>query len=260
MQTELQLTRRTSPNFKYIHSLLYDNGQKRTHTILLGEKLIASWLKAEKECLNRFKPYIWLRLDSAIPHQLERLLTKKTIVINETLMKEIADANSPPEHALIVKIEPEPSGALSNRVIVPWGIQNPGNLGAMLRSAAAFGFQEALLGPSCADPFNKKAIRGSMGAIFLMPVRRIESNLTTSITNDGFWYALDSNPNSIPIDKIIFKEPLRILVGNEGHGWHGSELPDNVQRVTINTSKVESLNAAVAAGIICFEIGRRMGL
>jgi TrmH family RNA methyltransferase len=260
MHTEIQVTRKINPNFKYIHSLLCDNGQKRTHTVLLGEKLILSWLNAQKECFNRFEPLIWLRLNNTAPHQLEQLLTKKTIILNDILMKELADANSPPEHALIVKIGPEPSGALANRIIVPWGIQNPGNLGAMLRSAAAFGFQEAILGPQCADPFNKKAVRGSMGAIFLMPARRIDLNLNRLIESNGFWFALDSNPNSIPINEVVFREPLRILVGNEGHGWQGSKLPHNVQRVTINTNNVESLNAAVAAGIMCFEISRRMGL
>jgi tRNA G18 (ribose-2'-O)-methylase SpoU len=52
-------------------------------------------------------------------------------------------------------------------------------------------------------------------------------------------------------------EPLRLLVGNEGHGWQGVDLPGGVQRLAIPIQGVESLNAAVAAGIACFETARR---
>ena len=175
-------------------------------------------------------------------------------MLGETLMRDLAEAGSPPSHALLVALGPEPAGPLPGRVIVPWGIQDPGNLGAILRSAAGFGFQEALLGPLCADPFNPKALRGSMGAAFLMPLRRIEA----LCLDQGRWLALDGGPGAIPLAQAELAEPLRILVGNEGHGWQGADLPGEVLRVAIPTCGVESLNAAVAAGIACFETARRM--
>ena len=254
----MQVARKSDPRFKRIRSLIINGGSQRTHTLLLGEKVILAWMDANKACHDRFQPNVWLRLAKVTPHPLEQKLTKKTIVLNEAIMRELADAGSPPEHALIVSVKEEPKGVLPARVIVPWSVQNPGNLGAILRSAAAFGFQEAILGPSCADPFSPKAIRGGMGAIFLMPLRRAE---TVNITNDnGHWFALDGGPSSIPLNEVALNEPLRILVGNEGHGWQGSELPPMVQRIAIPTCKVESLNAAVAAGIVCFEIARRLGI
>jgi TrmH family RNA methyltransferase len=201
------------------------------------------------------RPELWLRLEGAAPHPLERALAGETLVLGETLMRDLADAGSPPEHALLAGLGPEPGGALADRVIVPWGIQDPGNLGAILRSAAAFGFQEALLGPLCADPFAPRALRGSMGAAFLMPLRRVES----LAADGGRWFALDGAPGALPLARAELKEPLRILVGNEGHGWQGSELPEFVRRVAIATCGVESLNAAVAAGIACFETARRSG-
>jgi TrmH family RNA methyltransferase len=254
----MQVTRKSDPHFKHLRSLIINGGNQRTHTLLLGKKLILAWLQADKTCQSRFKPNIWLRLEGAAPSQLERQITNKTIILSESLMRELADAGSPPEHALIVNIGTEPQGPLPARVIVPWGIQNPGNLGAVLRSAAAFGFQEIILGPSCADPFSPKSIRGSMGAIFLMPLRRAEN--INSIKDNGYWFALDSGPNSTPLNEVALKEPLRILIGNEGHGWQGSELPSGIQRITIPTCKVESLNAAVATGIVCFEVAHRLGL
>jgi TrmH family RNA methyltransferase len=169
-------------------------------------------------------------------------------------MRDLADAGSPPEHALLAEVGPDPSGPLAPRVIGAWGLQDPGNLGAILRSAAAFGFREALLGPGCADPFSPKALRGSMGAAFLMPLRRVPE-LKPDI---GHWYALDGGPGALPLAEADLAEPLRLWVGNEGHGWAGVELPPAVRRLAIPIRGVESLNAAVAAGIACFEADRRL--
>jgi TrmH family RNA methyltransferase len=195
----------------------------------------------------------WLRLEGAEPHPLERRLAPETLVLGETLMRDLAEAGSPPQHALLAAVGPDPGGPLPARVIVPWGIQDPGNLGAILRSAAAFGFQEALLGPLSADPFGPKALRGSMGAAFLMPLRRAAE----LAADHGRWLALDAGPGALPLAQADLKEPLRILVGNEGHGWQGADLPPWVRRVAIPARGVESLNAAVAAGIACFETARR---
>jgi len=168
-------------------------------------------------------------------------------------MRELADAGSPPEHALLMELGPEPNGPLAPRVIGAWGIQDPGNLGAILRSAAAFGFQEALLGPGCADPFHPKALRGSMGAAFLLPLRRVETLAPTG----GHWFALDGGPGAMPLAEAELSEPLCLWVGNEGHGWQGVPIPAGVQRLAIPIAGIESLNAAVAAGIACYEVARR---
>jgi TrmH family RNA methyltransferase len=255
MQVESQISSRANPRFKSLKALLADGGQRRTHTLLLGEKLILAWSQAAVGC-RELRPELWLRLEGSAPHPLERRLAPETLVLGETLMRDLAEAGSPPEHALLARLGPEPGGALADRVIVPWGIQDPGNLGAILRSAAAFGFREALLGPLCADPFAPKALRGSMGAAFLMPLRRIQ----TLALDGGRWLALDGGPGALPLAQADLGGPLRILVGNEGHGWQGSELPAAVQRVAIPTRGVESLNAAVAAGIACFETARRAAL
>ena len=251
MEIEDLITSRANPRFKGLRTLAALGGGRRTHTLLQGAKLIEAWAGAPQA--GRLVPERWLRLEGARPHPLERKLGVETWVLGEALMRDLADAGSPPDHILLAALAPAPAGPLPDRVIVPWGIQDPGNLGAILRSAAAFGFQEALLGPGCADPFAPKALRGSMGAAFLMPLRRVEA-----LTLDGGrWLALDGGPGAIPLAQADLGAPLRILVGNEGHGWQGSDLPAPVLRVAIPARGVESLNAAVAAGIACFETARR---
>lgn len=248
------LTSKANPRFKSLQARLTTAGSRREATLLLGSKLIEAW--AEVRTLpagRRLRPALWLRLEQADSHPLEPVLGVETQVLGEALMRELADAGSPPEHALLMDLGPEPTGPLADRVMGAWGIQDPGNLGAILRSAAAFGFQEALLGPGCADPFHPKALRGSMGAAFLLPLRRVAALQP----DPGHWYALDGGAGAIPLAEADLTPPLRLWVGNEGHGWAGVDLPPGVQRLAIPTQGVESLNAAVAAGIACYEAARR---
>jgi TrmH family RNA methyltransferase len=251
MDTAPLITSRANPRFKALRSLVTPGSGKRTYTLLLGGKLIEAWAAATTSA--RFRPCTWLRLEGGSPHPMEKLLGLETLVLGETLMRDLAFAGSPPEHALIVELGPEPAGPLAARVIVPWGIQDPGNLGAILRSAASFGFQEALLGPGCADPFSPKALRGTMGAAFLLSIRRCDR----LEPDGGRWFALQGGKETLRLDRAELHEPVRILVGNEGHGWKDVDLPPEVRFLAIPIQGMESLNAAVAAGIACYEVARR---
>jgi TrmH family RNA methyltransferase len=248
------LTSKANPRFQALQDRVQTGGPRRGATLLLGAKLIEAWVEAEQTAAGRrLRPALWLRLEGSDPHPLEPTLGVETQVLGEALMRALADAGSPPEHALLMDLGPEPTGPLAPRIIGAWGIQDPGNLGAILRSAAAFGFQEALLGPGCADPFHPRTLRGSMGAAFLLPIRRVE----TLRSDAGHWYALDGAIGAVPLGEADLSEPLRLWVGNEGHGWQGQALPEGVRRLAIPIHGVESLNAAVAAGIACYEAARR---
>jgi RNA methyltransferase, TrmH family len=250
----MQITSKANPRFKSLRETLNPGGGKRTRTLLLGEKLIEAWAGLRGTVPGaRIHPERWLRLEGARPHPLERELDLEAWEVGEALMRELAEAGSPPRHALLATLGPEPKGPLPRRVVGAWGIQDPGNLGALLRAAAAFGFQEALLGPGCADPFHPRCLRGSMGAAFLLSLRRC----ATVPLDAGTWYALDAAPGSIPLAAADLSGPLRLLVGNEGHGWAQVELPPEVRRLAIPTQGVESLNAAGAAAIVCYEAARR---
>ncbi|HEU4657575.1 MAG TPA: RNA methyltransferase [Capillimicrobium sp.] len=142
---------------------------------------------------------------------------------------------------------PRPTGPLC---VALWGVRDPGNVGTVLRSALAFGAASVALGPTCADPYGPKAVRASMGAVFAVPMARV----------DGV--------AELPGDRIALVaragEPLRdtprggettVVVGAEREG-----LPDEVVEGCDRTAHIpiatESLNAAMAATVALYELTR----
>ncbi|HET6329812.1 MAG TPA: RNA methyltransferase [Holophagaceae bacterium] len=247
---------RDNPALKQIRSVLSESGTKRAATLLAGAKLIEAWAEARgQRGADRLRPRQWIRVEGAGPHPLEAELDLPGLLLPEARMRDLTEMKSPPAHALLLDLGPDPAGPLGPRVAGAWGIQDPGNLGAILRSVAAFGFEEVLLGPGCADPFDPRTLRGSMGAAFLVSLRRCRD--LAEVLDDGRWIALDGGTGAVPLARADMSEPLRLLVGNEGHGWQGIDLPPSVARAAIPTAGVESLNAAVAMGIACFEASRR---
>jgi TrmH family RNA methyltransferase len=135
------------------------------------------------------------------------------------------------------------------------GVSDPGNVGAVLRSAEAFGASCVALGPGCADPHSPKAVRASMGAIFAARLARVGDVADLP----GERIALVANaadPLSGPGDAP--RQPLTLLVGAERDGLPAAVVAacDRVARIPINT---ESLNAAMAATVALYEMTRRGG-
>jgi TrmH family RNA methyltransferase len=241
-----------NPAFKALRERLSAGGARRTHALIPGDKLIEAYVEAQDAPGGRrLRPVGWVKREEAGTHGLERRMPLPTLIVPEARMKELTDQPSAPELALEVALGPDPIEPLGPRALGLWALQDPGNLGAVMRSAAAFGFTDLLLGPGCTDPFTPKALRGAMGATFLMRLRRVTALQAPA-------WILDGGPDAIALDTVPWKEPLCLWVGSEGMGWKGVELPAGAQRVAIPMQGVESLNAAVAAGIACFEVQRRL--
>lgn len=150
---------------------------------------------------------------------------------------------------------PAPAGPLC---VYLHGISDPGNVGTVLRSALAFGAGSVVLGPDCADPYGPKAVRASMGAIFAVPLARVEAvpaGDTAAVVAGlpGTTVALDAHagePLAGPADG-----PVTILIGAERAGLPADVAGacDRVVRIPIGS---ESLNAAMAATVALYELTR----
>lgn len=154
--------------------------------------------------------------------------------------------------------------ANSRLILLADNIQDPGNLGTIIRTALAFDAGGLVLSTGCADPYSPKVIRSSMGAIFSLPIVN-DTNLVSVIAeikkNNFYVIALDSKAKQTIWQNSPANKQVAYILGNEGHGISDQVLSaaDSSISIPINAN-CESLNVAIAAGIILafskFQSGR----
>lgn len=139
------------------------------------------------------------------------------------------------------------------------GIQDPGNLGTIIRSAEAFGARALLLGEKTVSPFNAKAVRASAGSLFRQPLLRVKMAETIPLLKQrGVRVIATSSHKGKPLHEADFTGAAMIVVGNEGAGVPHEVLSLADELVTIpHSARVESLNAGIAASILLYEASRQ---
>lgn len=181
----------------------------------------------------------------------------KTVVVSESIMKKLSSLTTPPDILTIAKQRKYNTFEISDDFILALdAVQDPGNIGAIMRSAEAFGVKTILLGVGCCDPYSSKALRSSMGSV--LRLNTIDTNLITALKeykSKGYniiGTGLDRNFTTV--DKLFLSKKKVVIIGNEGNG-----ISKEVQRLCDfgmfipMSGQNESLNAAVAASIIMWE-------
>jgi TrmH family RNA methyltransferase len=143
---------------------------------------------------------------------------------------------------------PRPAGP---RCVALWGVRDPGNVGTVLRAAAAFGAASAAIGPHTADPYGPKAVRASMGALFAVPVARVER--VDELPGETIALVSDPSPPAQPLRELRPAPEATIVVGAEREGLP-PEVVEGCDRVAHIPIATESLNAAMAATIALYEL------
>ena len=144
-------------------------------------------------------------------------------------------------------------------VVVIAGLQDPGNLGTILRSAEAFGGAGVVLGEGTVSPFNAKVVRASAGSIFRVPVIRSRLDAVSSqLRAQEIRLVATSSHKGTPLGEARLTGPLAMFIGNEGSGLPRDLMTRMDQVVVIpHAPQVESLNAGVAASILLYEAARQ---
>jgi tRNA G18 (ribose-2'-O)-methylase SpoU len=152
-------------------------------------------------------------------------------------------------------------GNATQTIVVCPDVQDPENLGAILRIASAFAIDAVVLGPGCCDPFSRRVLRVSMGAAFRVPIFE-SGNLAAELTairerhQVKLWAAV-VDAQAVPFDQIARPPRFALLLGSEGHGLAPHWLAMCDARITIPIEpQVDSLNVAVAAGILLYHATR----
>ncbi|MBS1173409.1 MAG: tRNA/rRNA methyltransferase [Proteobacteria bacterium] len=255
--TETPISSHDNPIFKRLKKLAESARARREArmTLLDGEHLLAAYLDAGGQ------PHTLVRAASfdagKLAHLAARCSQAKAIVLPDALFAELAPVVTPSGVlAEAAWLNPPAIDAIP-LVIVLEDIQDPGNLGAMLRTGAAAGATLAVLSKGCHDPWSPKALRGGQGAQFVLPLQQgadlvawlnafAGKSIALALAEDSDFYALD------------LRGPLALIAGNEGAGLSEAVCGAATLRAHIPMAgRIESLNASAALAVAVFEAVRQ---
>ncbi len=195
----------------------------------------------------------------------------ETLLLPDRVFDGAVQTESPQGVAALVKFREFSIGDIMERlqvgpIIIVVGLQDPGNLGTLLRSAEAFGSAGIVLGEGTVSPINSKVIRASAGSVFRLPIV-VEKKpgaldeLTVKLRKENVRLIATSSHKGTPIDQANLVGPCAVFIGSEGSGLPRNVMSQVDELIAIpHTPQVESLNAGVAASIVLYEGARQRHL
>lgn len=182
------------------------------------------------------------------------------IEITESLFKEISDTENPQGIIAIAKFEIQDFNKIFNKknpsLIFLDGVQDPGNMGTIIRSCDAFNLDGIILGKGSVDPYNTKVVRATMGSIFRVPLYICDEPLETlsRLKEHEIIILSTSLEGSVPVYDVDYNQGFVLVIGNESNGVNSEILNKSDRLIKIPMPGfAESLNAGVAASIIMYE-------
>ena len=240
---------------KHIKSLhIKKNREKYVEFIASGLRLVQEASDAEVSFFV-FSDVVARDVKQSIK-ELDSFQAAKYFVVSDNIFKTLCDTENPQGIMAVVKI-PKSHEISGSKFIILDNLQDPGNVGTIIRTANAFGLDGVILSDDCVDVYNPKVVRSSMGSIFHIPIYRdvnIEECIV-SLKNTGCHvYAahLDGEPIG---EKSSLQGKSALIVGNEANGIRESvtQLVDALVKIPM-PGTAESLNASVAAAILMYEM------
>ena len=255
------ITSRDNPFLKELKKLASSSRQRQKtgETLLDGAHLLQSYIASGNNPLH-----FLVTEAAAQEHEISALLKKLSGVpltqLTDSLFAELSELKTPAGIlALIEQPQPKVSAVHANFCLLLEDIQDPGNLGSILRSAAAAGCDAVFLSKGCADAWSPKVLRAGMGGHFALSIHEAVDLLAIATEFPGKVLAtsLIAKKNLYDCD---LRGKLAFAVGNEGAGLSQSLLAAATQHVAIPMpGQVESLNVAAATAVCLFEAVRQCG-
>lgn len=253
------ISSRDNPFFKELAKLAGSARQrgKTNQTLLDGAHLLAAYLDAGKQPQHILLNAVALH-DAEITALLERAADMPVTKLDDKLFAELSELKTPTGILALIDL-PQPAGTIADSrfALLLEDIQDPGNLGSMLRSAAAAGCDAVFLSTGCADAWSPKVLRAAMGGHFALDIHERQDLPGVARAFPGMLLAA-----SLQATHSLYGCDLRgkvaFLVGNEGVGLSADLLDIATQTIAIPMhGKIESLNAAAATAICLFEVVRQ---
>ena len=258
---------RHHPTIRRLRALRRDADRRREEGVLLAEGLHLA-----REALDQGAEIdlalVSSRLErSAEGRELERRLAdrgEQPFVVDEGLLDTLQDARSPQPILLLVRrpVWDTDAGIEAGHtplVAAVVGVQDPGNLGSLIRTADAAGASACFVTPGSADPFHPRAVRATMGSVFRLPVHAVDPELLLARLRERGLRLVGAGPRgSASYDDSDLTGPLALFFGAEGTG-----LPQQVrdgldETIAVPMARgVESLSVGAAAAVVLFEAARQ---
>ncbi len=182
----------------------------------------------------------------------------EVLLVTENVMEALSEAKTP-QGILCAAAMPEmPRELTGSRLVALDGVQDPGNVGTILRTADAAGFDGALLGQGCADLYGAKTLRSTMGSVFRVPVMRTDGLAAELEAMKRRGYAIVATElGGADFYAHCPHERCVLVIGSEGRGVSEAVRAAATHHLALPMrGGAESLNAAVAAGIMIYEMAR----
>ena len=266
------ITSRANPTVKWMASLADKKGRERYSSFLAeGEKLTletavsgipVSHIAVESSRAEALLP----KLELAFSGELYR--DTELIILSDSAFEKISTERAPQGVISVVKhldffkrmdiiYREEISSWSDEHILTLCSVRDPGNLGAVIRSAVAFGVDRIVLTDDCVDVYNPKTVRSAMGSLFKVKIN-VVSDLSEFITVFKSLgrrvFAAELRDGAVSLADAELSLSDTVIIGNEGHG-----IPENISKLCTNSvylpisDKTESLNASVAASIFMWE-------
>jgi RNA methyltransferase, TrmH family len=176
----------------------------------------------------------------------------EVVYVNEDVMRAICDTETPQGVAAVCEKRIDSmENVKMEKLLLLDRVQDPGNLGTLIRTADAAGMDAIILGEGCADPYNPKVVRATQGSLFHLPI--VKRNLATFMDEIDIPLYGTALENAIAFKAVEPSETFALLVGNEGQGVSEELLGKTTKNLYIPIyGKSESLNVSIAAGILMY--------
>lgn len=172
-------------------------------------------------------------------------------LVTDEIIDKLSSTRNP--EGIVALCKKREAGRLSsNRVLMLDQVQDPGNIGTLLRTALAFGYNDVILTKGSCDPYNAKSLLASQGAIFMLNIfQDQEEAIINKLKEDGYFVVGTSLQRAVSLTDFALPEgKLCLLLGNEGKGVSQTLLNETNINVKIPIANIDSLNVGVAGGIL----------
>ncbi|MBE7032107.1 MAG: RNA methyltransferase [Ruminococcaceae bacterium] len=249
------ISAKDNKNLKLVRQLKKKNGREDNHKFIIeGRKMVIEALEyaAEDICCVVVSDEFCAR-ELQLVQNCDKVCGR-VYCVPKSLFDELSDTDTPQGILAVMEQNTEefvPDGD-SSRILILDGVSEPGNMGTIIRTAEAIGFDGIYLMKGCTDVYAPKTVRSTMGSVFRVKLKNgCTAQSLEELKNMGFSLIATTPSGSIALEG--YKAPLKcaVIIGNEAHGVSDEvmAIADTKIRITMG-GMAESLNAAIAAGIV----------